>query len=74
MSSAILQEGRFDDAQESRFQVSNRSNTGNEVLQGGLLANSQESRFQSPIRSDRGRSIRFLMLRNRVFRVRNVEL
>ena len=45
MSSAILQEGRSVDAQESRFQAANRSNMRNSVLQSGRITTSQELRF-----------------------------
>ena len=37
MGSAILQEGRFADAQESRFQAVKRSILGNAILLGGRL-------------------------------------
>ena len=66
----ILQQGRFADSQESRFQAANRSNTGNAVLQGGRLATAQEYRFQAAKRSDMGSAVlqggRLATFQNRV--------
>ena len=45
--SAIMQEGRFTDAQESLYQAANRSNMVNAVLQCCRLTTSQESLFQA---------------------------
>ena len=76
MGSAILQEGRFNDAQESRFKAANRSNMGNAVLQEERLATAQESRFQAAKRSDMRsascKKVDLLMFRNRVFRMRKL--
>ncbi len=44
--------GRFDDAQESRFQTSKRSNMGSAVLQGGRSADIHEFCFQAAKRAD----------------------
>ena len=44
--SAILQEGRFADAKESRFHTANVSNMGIAVLQEVRLATSQKSSFR----------------------------
>ena len=49
---AILEEGRFADDQEFRFQSANLSNTVIAVLQEGRLATSQKSRFQAAKRSN----------------------
>ena len=40
MCSAILQEGRFGDAQEKRFQAVDHSNICNAVMEGSRLATS----------------------------------
>ena len=45
MGSAVLQGGRFADAQESRFQAAISSNMGIAVLQGGRFEDAKESRF-----------------------------
>ena len=47
MSSAIQQEDRFADAQESRFQAAKRSNMSSANLLQDRFADVQESRFQS---------------------------
>ena len=46
-----MQEGRFANAQEKRFQVGKR-NMGRAVQQWVWIADSQESRFQAAIRSE----------------------
>ena len=45
MSSAILQQGRFADVQESRFQFAKRSEMGSAVPEGGWFPAAQESRI-----------------------------
>ena len=44
---------RFDVSQESRFQVSKRSNMGSSVLQGGRSANIHELCFEAAKRSNK---------------------
>ena len=73
----FLQKGRFPDAQESRFQAANLSNMDNDFLPVVRSATSQESRLRlrnvqiSAVPS--WKQVDLLMLRNRVFIVRNVE-
>ena len=102
MSCSALLCVRFDDSQESRFQVTKRSNMCSAVLLGGRSANIHEFCFQAAKRSDMDcvevqeglfadrmafsvskrsdKSSTFLkrdnllMLRYRVFTVRNVEI
>ena len=50
ISSGIVLEGRFADAQESRFQVAKRSYMGSVVLLGGRFAEVQKLRFPNPKR------------------------
>ena len=57
MSSAIVQEGRFADAQKSCFQDAKRWNMGSAVQQLGWLADGQESRIQVAKRSEMGRAV-----------------
>ncbi len=78
MGSAKLHDCRFADAQKSRFQAVKRSNMGSAVQQWGRLATSQKSRFQAAKRSvwavPSSKKIDLLMLRNRVFMLRNVQI
>ena len=57
MSSAILHEGRFVDAQETRFQTAYHSNICLAVMQWGRLATSQKSCFQAAKRSNMSSAI-----------------
>ena len=73
MSSGILQEGRFADAQESRFQAAKRLDMSSVILQEGRFADAQQSRFQDA--KDEiwavlsSHEVDFLILRNGVFRL-----
>ena len=47
MGSAMMQDGRFADAQKSRFQAAKRSNMSSSILQEIRFADIHELRFQA---------------------------
>ena len=76
-SNTLLQDGRFVNVQESRFQGVNRWNMGSTVKQWGWIAYAQESRFYGTNRwnmdSAFNNEVDLLMHRNRVLRLRTVQ-
>ena len=78
MGSAVQECSWFADAQESRFQIANRSEMCSAVLQGGWIVYAQESCIQVTKRSQMGFPhcfvVDFLILMNRVFKLRNIQI
>ncbi len=78
MCSAVLEYGRSAYFHEFCFQAAKRSDMDCVELQGCRFADCQERHFQAAKRSDKSgtilQEVDFLMLRNRVFKVRNVEI
>ena len=78
MSCAVLLGGRFADVQEFCLQPAERPHMVSAELQGGLLADCQECRTATAKRSIREvpscKRVDLEMLRNRVFRLRKVEI
>ena len=77
MSSITIKNGRFADAQESRFQTAKHSQKCIAVPQEGRIVDDQESRTQVEKRSDMGSALlvgaRF-DIRNSFFKLQNVQI
>ena len=75
---AVMKGVRFADTQESCFEAWKRSHMGCAALQFGRYADAQESRIQAANRSNMGSAAppvyNLLMLRNRLFGLRNIQI
>ena len=78
MGFAVTKGLRFGDSQESCFESFNLSHMGGVALLCGRFADAQESRIQAANRSKTWSAatqvLNFLMLRKRLFRLRNVKI
>ena len=78
MGIAVMKRLRFADSQESCFEALKRSHMGCAALLCGRFADAPDSRIQAANRSKMWSAVppvfNLLMLRNRLFRLRNVQL